>query len=313
MCRGDVSAESETSAVTFMCATPTQWKEKQQEITTISEYEPFLKDIVIADDGLRYYNKPRTRKLLLVVPTPYRRYIAKRVHELLYHLTEKYTKLRLKDTYWWPFLSRMVRAVVGACAHCDLIRGHQWAAHAMYRARPASRPGAVVAMDFKGMAVSSARTGKAKELLVFLDLGNSRLRLASQLSRDATTTLRSFIDHVETEWGVPIVIHSDQAAEFTGRVVSAYCRDMNIRQINTRGYNPRGNAAVERVMRYLNACFSGLTDAQYRDWPCFPQLCLSNLWLFFWLLPPTSGATAATPATSPSPLGRPLCILSQDT
>ena len=267
--QNDVGAEADTSAVTFMCATPAQWKEKQQEITAISEYKPFLKDIVVADDGLRYYNEPRTRKLLLVVPTPYRRYITKRVHELLYHLTEKYTKLRLKDTYWWPFLSRMIRAVVGTCAHCDLIRGHQWAAHAMYRARPASRPGAVVAMDFKGMAASSARTGKAKELLVFLDLGNSRLRLAPQLSRDATTTLRSFIDHVETEWGVPIVIHSDQAAEFTGRVVSAYCRDMNIRQINTRGYNPRGNAAVERVMRYLNACFSGLTDAQYRDWPWY--------------------------------------------
>ena len=117
------------------------------------------------------------------------------------------------------------------------------------------------------MSESSARTGKAKELLVFLDLGSSRLRLAAQPTRDATTTLRSFIDHVETEWGVPIAIHSDQAAEFTGRVVSTYCRDMGIRQINMRGYNPRGSAAVERVMRYLNACFSGLTDAQYRDWP----------------------------------------------
>ena len=154
--QGGVGAESTTSAVTFMCATPTQWKETQREITTMAEYKPFLKDIVIADDGLRYYNEPRTRKLLLVVPTPYRRYVTKRVHELLYHSTEKYTRLRLKDTYSWPFLSRIVRAVLGACTHCDLIRGHQWAAHAMYRARPASRPGAVVAMDFKGMSESSA-------------------------------------------------------------------------------------------------------------------------------------------------------------
>ena len=260
---------STPSAFTAMCATPERWMSEQREVQSAPEYKDYLIDIVSADDGLLYYTAKRTRYLLLVVPRAFRRYITMKTHVALYHLTEKYTRLKLLDTYWWPSLSRDVRLFLDECSECDDVRGQQFAAHAMYRARPSSRPGAIIALDFKGMTESSAESGSSKELLVFLDLGSSRLRLSAQKGRSAAETLRSFIAQVTTEWGVPLVVHSDLAAEFTGRVVGKYCSDLGIQQINTRGYNPRGNAAVERVMRYLNQCFTALTDAQYREWPWY--------------------------------------------
>ena len=36
---------------------------------------------------------------------------------------------------------------------------------------------------------------------------------------------------------------------------------------HVRSYNATGNAAAERVMRYLNKVLRQLTDAQYREWP----------------------------------------------
>ena len=40
---------------------------------------------------------------------------------------------------------------------------------------------------------------------------------------------------------------------------------LNIRQIHTGGYNPRGNAIVERLMHTLNAMLCKCDDTTYKN------------------------------------------------
>ena len=120
-----------------MCATPERWISEQHEVQSVPEYKDYLIDIVSADDGLLYYTAKRTRYLLLVVPRAFRRYITMKAHVALYHLTEKYTRLKLLDTYWWPSLSRDVKLFLSECSECDDVRSQQFAAHARVHTRDA--------------------------------------------------------------------------------------------------------------------------------------------------------------------------------
>ena len=97
---------STPSAFTSMCATPARWISEQGEVQSAPEYKSYLVDIAKADGGLLYYAAKRTRYLLLVVPRAFRRYITMKVHIALHHLTEKYARLRLLDTCWWPSLRK---------------------------------------------------------------------------------------------------------------------------------------------------------------------------------------------------------------
>jgi hypothetical protein len=185
----------------------------------------------------------------------------KRTHELQRHPSSPYVKAKMRPHFWWPSRLSDTTKWLAKCTRCDQFQGQRYAAHNMHRARPASRPGAHIAMDFKSIGESDEGF---RELLVICCPGTGDLRLCAQKNRTAATTLVSFAHHCEAEWGVPVLIQSDQAAEFTGRVVSEYCQQNNTRQTTTRGYNARGHTEGERIMRWLNECCRALSDGQYK-------------------------------------------------
>ena len=78
--------------------------------------------------------------------------------------------------------------------------------------------------------------------------------------------MQSLKDHVFYQWGTPTTIMSDAAKEFTGLVMSKFCKTNGVDQKNTHGYNARANGQVETVMRYLNRAFRLLSDSEYKEW-----------------------------------------------
>lgn len=243
------------------CGTVAEWVVAQKEIDTLKEYAKERDNYLSATNLLRY--QPASTGQLLVVPTSFRKALTLQCHEDQHHMSQEYCAKHLMRCFHWPSLRVDVRRWVKACPVCERIEGQRNLAHARFRARPATAPGAHIGLDFKGMY--PAATGE-NELLVALDLGTADLELVAQKGRTAALTLENFTD-VTNRMGVPLIVQSDSAAEFTGRVVSKFCADNNIVQIFTRGYNARGNAQVERVMKWLNKVFRSLSDKEYSSWP----------------------------------------------
>ena len=68
------------------------------------------------------------------------------------------------------------------------------------------------------------------------------------------------------EKGVPIKIVSDKGRELISKGMQQLCLRLGIMKVTTAGYNPQGNATVERFHRYLNATLSIIYEKKIPDW-----------------------------------------------
>ena len=66
--------------------------------------------------------------------------------------------------------------------------------------------------------------------------------------------------------GVPSKIVSDQGRELISKGMQQLCLKLGIMRVTTAGYNPQGNATVERFHRYLNASLAIIYEKKIRDY-----------------------------------------------
>ena len=74
------------------------------------------------------------------------------------------------------------------------------------------------------------------------------------------------VNEVVCRHGVPTVIHSDQGANLTSKLVSSLCDQLGIHQTRTTAYHPQGNGQVEHFNRTLEAMLSKTVQENQRDW-----------------------------------------------
>src|SRR5271170_3511038 len=85
-------------------------------------------------------------------------------------------------------------------------------------------------------------------------------------NRESKLIMQTIFDHWICQKGVPSTIVSDQGRELISRGVKSLCVRMGIRKIQTSGYNPTGNASVERFHRFLMASLSILHKKTLVEW-----------------------------------------------
>ena len=84
--------------------------------------------------------------------------------------------------------------------------------------------------------------------------------------RTSDTVASAIFKHWICEKGVPYKIISDQGRELVSKGIKQMCLKLGIAKVSTSGYNPRGNAAVERFHRYLNASLCIIYEKKQPDW-----------------------------------------------
>ena len=215
-----------------------------------------------AKDDLALY-QPDTDLGRVFVPAAFRKQLVLTTHETLMHMGHRKVYQHLKPAYWWPKMQSDVERILKTCEACQTTKHQQRLATRHYRATPTRAPRTSYGFDFKGVATSSAGF---KELCACLDLTTRRLYLWPQRTRDATETAQALLDRVVHESGPPLKFHSDHAAELIGQCMTRYWKMYGTTQTTTGGYHATGNAAVERVWRFINAALRTLSDAQYKDW-----------------------------------------------
>ena len=83
----------------------------------------------------------------------------------------------------------------------------------------------------------------------------------------ARTTVRVLYNEFFSVFGFPRRLMSDQAAEFTGQVISELCDLLGITKIRMSPYHPQTNGAIERVHQTLRRMIAKMDPDKRAKWP----------------------------------------------
>ncbi len=108
--------------------------------------------------------------------------------------------------------------------------------------------------------------GHAKdEILVAIDLVTREVCLWLLPNRKQEDVSRALLSGLVFVKGVPLEFRSDNATELMSGLVVAMSHYLGVEQSTTGGYNPRGNAIVERIMLTLGHMLRIASNDEYSN------------------------------------------------
>ena len=206
----------------------------------------------------------------VVCPTKQRRSLVRRVHEEA-HLGASKLCLKLKQTWYWLGIDRIVRQVVRQCTACQQAKAAP-APGPRQNHLYAGRPWQVLAIDLCG-PFPETEAGNT-EILVVADHFTRWYDAIPIPDGRASTVARVLDERVFAYFGIPERVHSDQGAQFQSELFQACCQLWGCTKTQTAPYRPQGNSVVERLNRTLgNSLRALLLDYQHKEWDrLLPQI-----------------------------------------
>ena len=83
----------------------------------------------------------------------------------------------------------------------------------------------------------------------------------------ATTVAKVLYDEYFLVFGFPCQLMSDNAPEFVGKVLTALCNLLNVKQVRTSPYHPQSNGSVEHAHQTLIRMIRKLDPKRKSRWP----------------------------------------------
>ena len=240
------------------------WIEAQQEDPEFPALVAKITDAAVRD-GLHIL-APNGKVPKILIPAAIQEPLVRLVHHRMHHLGSAKIAAELRRTFFWPTLKPDTVRILKDCPQCELEKARQSTATALFSARPQDAPRSRYAIDFQGQG--TAETGETQALAVIDTTARFAIVIALP-DREAATFIPRFLDEVVFKHGVPDVIHSDDAQEFTGEAMTLLAEALDTSTTTTLGHNARANGTVEVFWRYFNRTMRILSDDQYRRWPTF--------------------------------------------
>ena len=170
----------------------------------------------------------------VVVPPQGRAAVLKLLHEG--HAGECRTKMLARMYLWWPNLDADIRDVVRSCDKCQELQArapeaplHPW----QWPTRPWQR----VHMDYC--------TANGWMFLVLVDAHSKWMDVYPTKSSDSAITIEKMRMSF-ANWGVPLVIVTDNAQCFISEAFKAFCKINGIKHLTTPCLSPKSNGLAER-------------------------------------------------------------------
>jgi len=222
----------------------------------------FLKDGVLCRRFRESSTTPAITQIL--IPIDLRPTILQQLHNCAGHLGMKKTLGKLRERYYWPGYEADTEAWVRECKECQQrnypIPTPQAPLHTIEAAYPFQK----LSMDIMGPLPKTSQGHKY--ILVVTDLFSKWTEAFPLATTDSETIARVLVDEVICRYGVPTTLHSDQAPNLCGQIVSSLCRMLGIDKTRTSAYHPQGNAQVERFNRTLEAMLSKMVQSHQQTW-----------------------------------------------
>jgi transposase InsO family protein len=218
------------------------------------------------ESGLIVMKKSETDKGKVVVPESLRAYVLKMHHniQLAGHQGKRRTIAQIEQTFYWPGLRGDVIRWVRACLACRRRKTPRPMRAGIRNAKMATYPNETVAMDIVGPMLQSIEGNVW--ILTMID-HFTRWPVAIPIpERTSAIIAKAIFKYWVCEKGVPEMIVSDRGRELISKGMKQMCLNLGIARVSTGGYNPTGNASVERFHRYLGASLCIVYEKKLPDW-----------------------------------------------
>ena len=208
-------------------------------------------------------------KKLLVVPKECRLHILKLSHDLPVsgHFSYRKTEQKIKDMYFWPGMSRDIKAYCRSCDICQCSSAKGKAKAPMITMPIFSVPFERVAIDLIGPVVPCSEEGH-KYILTLIDYASSfpeAMPLKTITSASVAEALISIFSRV----GIPKEILSDRRTQFTSELMSDVYDMVGIKPLFTTPYHPMCNGKIERQHAILKSILKKLCSLKPKTWHKF--------------------------------------------
>jgi len=156
----------------------------------------------------------------LIVPDALKRRLFDQAHAgpLAAHLGSERTLAQLRDRYYWPCMSKEVRAWCNACDVCARSRGPAPRVHGEMVKVIAAAPMDLVAVDvLSGLPQSD---DGSTCMIVAVDYMTKSAEAYAVPNEEASTCMNALYNSFFSRFGMPNQLHSDQGRNFKSKLFS---------------------------------------------------------------------------------------------
>ena len=202
--------------------------------------------------------------LQLIVPYIFQRVLCHKFHNtnIGAHLGKHKTCSMMQQRLYWYRMHECIRTWILCCDVCQRRKNPGNTPKAPLKLYPSGYPNERISMDVCGPLTMSAR---GKLLLLVITDSFTKYTKAFPIREQSAVTVAEILDHRWIdEYGEPEILHTDQGANFTSKLMTELCGLRNIEKTRTSPYHASSDGQVERfnatVMTMVNALSSNFDD-----------------------------------------------------
>ena len=160
----------------------------------------------------------------------------------------------LKEHYWWPLMSKMVKQFIDGCTACQQMKlnTHPTAAPLMPIRSHAHRPFQQITMDF---ITDLPESDGFDSIFIVVDQGLTKGVILMPCNKTITAeqTADLYIRNVFKNFGLPDVMISDRGPQFASHVFKGITDSLRIKHKMSTAFHPQTDGQTERYNAELEA------------------------------------------------------------
>ena len=199
----------------------------------------------------------------VVIPSHKQKECLHLIHDDMGHLGRDKTLSVAQERFFWIGLMKDIEQKLKTCHRCLCAKAPNLPERAPLVSIVTTRPMELVCMDFLSLETA---VGGYQSILVVTDHFTRYACAFPTRNQEAKTVAKILVDEYFTHYGIPERLHSDQGANFQGRVITHLCKLLNIKKSRTTPYHPQGDGMTERFNKTLISMLKTLEPSQKPRW-----------------------------------------------
>ncbi|KAJ1184493.1 hypothetical protein NDU88_001299 [Pleurodeles waltl] len=169
------------------------------------------------------------------------------------HLGRTLTKNKLRASYWFPTMDKLVENTMRECVHFALSdKTNITHKSPLSPVEVPTKPWDNLWLDILGPLTCLG--SRARFIFVLVDY-HTHWVMTRAVHNVTTQDVTEFLKEAFTREGIPSTIVTDNGVQFTSGAMVEFLRNSGVQHFRTALYNPKANGLVERVNRMIKECF----------------------------------------------------------